>query len=221
MSQKDSLLTFIVKKTENNNVNGGKKGALESVSPLPQRNDHPEGDIPQEELEEDKPLQDATVQEPDKNTAQMKAILLLEGRVRSIERFMNKFFGQGILSEFFGNTQFPPFGALDARSALVFPKEKQECFLRCWFTLYADVRNAEKLDCFFAKLRVCRSEDEIVGEIKRLVEDFSNLRKNKFLRSQEGIENLCSLLDNPFVPPRNTKNLSRRVTNNIKDSERG
>jgi hypothetical protein len=212
-----------MRKEENDSTNGGKKEALESVSPLPECNDHPEGGVPREELEEgEASQQDATVQELEKVNALMNAVLeayqSIDGRVRLLERVINvsKVFRVDILSRSVEDTPPSSSGAQDARSALVFPEEKQECFRKCWFVLYADVQKAERLDDFFAKLRVRKSEDAFVDDIKRLVEDFPNLRENRFLRSQEGIEKLCSLLDSPFVTSQNIKNLSRRVTNNIK-----
>jgi hypothetical protein len=215
-----------MRKEENDSTNGGKKEALESVSPLPECNDHPEGGVPREELEEgEASQQDATVHELEKVNALMNAVLeayqSIDGRVRFLVRvtewaknFLRKFFRKDILSDFPEEDTASPSSirmAQDAQSALAFPPEKQVRFEDCWHFLYAYVRNAEKLDAFFTTLRACQTEKEIVQTIKLLKTEFPRLRESEILRHREGIEKLCTLLDNPFVAPQKVKDIKRKV----------
>jgi hypothetical protein len=211
-----------MKKSENKDKKGGNKGTKKPATPLLERQDYPDRDILVEKLNE---LKNYVVLEFEKievqENTQLEVNRSCERKARFLVRvtewaknFLRKFFRKDILSDFPEEDTASPSSirmAQDAQSALAFPPEKQVRFEDCWHFLYAYVRNAEKLDAFFTTLRACQTEKEIVQTIKLLKTEFPRLRECEILRHREGIEKLCTLLDNPFVAPQKVKDIKRKV----------
>jgi hypothetical protein len=140
-----------------------------------------------------------------------KRLAELENSHGRFKNFFFRVFNMRFLVGFWSKSVVRSDGASDAHSGLTFPLTKIEVFERCWRVLYVDVPHAVELDRFFESLRTCRTGGDLVVVIESLANKYPLLRKNKFLRSQEGIGQLVSLVNHPDDSIMDVQSIVRRV----------